>query len=409
MKKPSFNLVILLAAFLGIITGLTSFTPLIEIAENISELFIRLLRLVSSPIIFFALLSTLTGMKNILNAASLFKKVLRYTLFTTMVAASVALVLFVIIDPSSAMHDAPHEAVESTKFEGYTAYLMHLIPTNFISPFIDNQVISVLLLALMFSMAVLSLPERQRGTLSHLFECLFAAIMSMTGYILKLMPLAVWAFITNFFQSVGNEEMLESLSLYIICLIAANMIQALVVLPLCVYVKGVNPLTLFKGVLPALTVAFFSKSSSAALPTVIENLEKNVGLDGKITRFTLPLCITINMNACAAFILITVLFVSTVHDYTYTTIELIGWVFIATLAAVGNAGVPMGCYLITTTILVSMKIPLNVMGVILPVYALIDMLESAINVWSDSCVTSMIDKDMKNEKSNMPVMADRSC
>ena len=74
--------------------------------------------------------------------------------------------------------------------------------------------------------------------------------------------------------------------------------------------------------------------------------------------------------------------------------ELVSWILIASIAAIGNAGVPMGCYMLSSAFLAAMGVPLQLLVVILPFYALIDMLESAINVWSDSCVTAMVDADM---------------
>nr|MCH9704038.1 cation:dicarboxylase symporter family transporter [Chlamydiota bacterium] len=120
-----------------------------------------------------------------------------------------------------------------------------------------------------------------------------------------------------------------------------------------------------------------------------------VGVSKKVSGFTLPLCSVVNMNACAAFILTTVLFVSQLYGMTFTPMQLIMWIFFATLAAIGNAGVPMGCFFLTSAFLVGMNVPLYMMGVILPFYALIDMLETALNVWSDAVVTTSIDKDLK--------------
>ena len=73
---------------------------------------------------------------------------------------------------------------------------------------------------------------------------------------------------------------------------------------------------------------------------------------------------------------------------------MIAWLFIAVLAAIGNAGVPMGCYFLTLSLMSSMGAPLGLMGVILPIYAIIDMIETAENVWSDSCVCAMTDHDL---------------
>lgn len=69
------------------------------------------------------------------------------------------------------------------------------------------------------------------------------------------------------------------------------------------------------------------------------------------------------------------------------------WILISTLTAVGNAGVPMGCYFLSCALLSSMGVSLQIMGFILPFYVMIDMLESAINVWSDICVTLAVNAD----------------
>ena len=208
------------------------------------------------------------------------------------------------------------------------------------------------------------------------------------------MPIAIWAFVVLFIRDFNNGLELKSIALYLSCVLAANLIQALVVLPAFLKWNGVSPLKLIKGMFPALSVAFFTKSSAAAIPMAMRCAQENVKISPKVASFCLPLCITINMNACAAFILTTVLFVSMSNGAVYSPMELFGWIFIATIAALGNAGVPMGCFFLSSAFLASMNIPLNILGIILPFYALIDMLESAINVWSDSCVTAVVDREI---------------
>jgi len=78
------------------------------------------------------------------------------------------------------------------------------------------------------------------------------------------------------------------------------------------------------------------------------------------------------------------------------------WILIATVAAVGNAGVPMGCYFIATAFLAAMNVPLHIMGVILPFYSFLDMLESSINVWSDSCITTIVHHELSEEAVRTP-------
>jgi Na+/H+-dicarboxylate symporter len=277
--------------------------------------------------------------------------------------------------------------------QGYFAYLMKTIPSNFISPFSENNVIGVLFLAILLSMAMLALPKNNRQVLHQFFSSLYAAVMKITTWIILLMPFAICSFIILFIKDLKKGMEFKNIMLYLVCVLAANLIQACLILPALLKLRGISPVALFKGMLPALSVAFFTKSSSAALPMAMRCAEENVKISKKVASFTLPLCTTINMNACAAFILTTVLFVSMSNGVTYSPVEMVAWIFIATIAAVGNAGVPMGCYFLSQTFLIAMNVPLNIMGVILPFYSLIDMLESAINVWSDSCVAAVVDRE----------------
>ena len=169
------------------------------------------------------------------------------------------------------------------------------------------------------------------------------------------------------------------------------------VLPLFLKFNKVSPLKMVRGMMPALSVAFFTKSSSAALPMALRCAQENLKMSPKVANFTLPLCTTINMNACAAFILTTVLFVSMSNGIAFSGPEMFLWIFIATIAAVGNAGVPMGCYFLSSAFLAAMDVPLNILGVILPFYTMIDMVESAINVWSDACVTAVVDQKVSED------------
>jgi Na+/H+-dicarboxylate symporter len=145
----------------------------------------------------------------------------------------------------------------------------------------------------------------------------------------------------------------------------------------------------------ALVVAFFTKSSAGTLPVTMQCAEQNNNIHTNVSRFVLPICTTINMNGCAAFIFITVLYLMQNHGIEIDLLTMVLWVGIATVAAIGNAGVPMGCYFLSASLLASMNIPIELLGLILPIYAIIDMVETALNVWSDSTVATMVDKDYR--------------
>ena len=388
---------LLLAVILGLFCAWLNIPWLTQVSDIVADIFIRLLKLVSLPIIFFSLVTTLSGMERLSDVRALGGQVIKYTLLTTIMAAMIALGLYILLDPArTASFLMASTQAQPEQGIGYWNYLLSIIPSNMIEPFYKNNAIGVLFIALLLSAAILTLESKHKNTLHNLFDSLFAAIMRMTSMILKLMPLAVWAFATGFGKELQNQNILKGLGLYLLCVLLANLIQALLVLPAFLKYKGISPFAALRSMWPALSVAFFAKSSSAALASSIDCAEKRLGVSSRVARFSQPLCITINMNACAAFILITVLFVSQSNGVEFSSLELVSWILIATLAAIGNAGVPMGCYMLSSAFLSAMGVPLQLLVIILPVYALIDMLESAINVWSDACVTAMVDRDMQH-------------
>ncbi|MBR5163900.1 MAG: cation:dicarboxylase symporter family transporter, partial [Schwartzia sp.] len=173
--------------------------------------------------------------------------------------------------------------------------------------------------------------------------------------------------------------------------------QFFIVLPLFLLARGLNPIHVFRQMSPALAVALFTKSSAGTLPVTLASAEQNLKVNPAVSRFVLPICTTINMNGCAAFILVTSLFVMQNAGFELTLPTMLTWVVIAVLAAIGNAGVPMGCYFLTLSLMSSVGAPLGLMGVILPIYTIIDMIETAENVWSDSTVCAMTNHDLEGK------------
>lgn len=386
---------ILLALLLGIGAGLLKWSVFLSTATVITTMFVSLLKLISIPLIFLAIVSTITRMDSMQEFRVLGTQVFKYTLLTTILAATIGLILFLVINPTQHNMDALIQGVETaaTPQGSYWDYLLQNIPSNLITPFSEGNVIAVLVLALMMSFAILVLPAKQKNLLSDIFGSLFSALLEIAKTIVRFIPIAIWAFVTEFVANLETMESLTTVGLYLLCVLLANLIQAVVVLPALLKYKGLSPITIFKGMAPALNVAFWSKSSAATLPVTMQCAQERLGVREKIAGFSLPLCTAINMNGCAGFIIITVMFVSMSAGLDFTLLEMIMWVLIATLAAIGNAGVPMGCYFLSLALLSTMNVPVTLMFIILPFYAFIDMLETAINVWSDACVTSVVDKE----------------
>lgn len=369
-----------------------------EVARLLSDIFISLLKLISLPLVFLSIVSTISGLKDSIEIKVLLKKTLFYTLLTTIIAAFVALSFYLFIDPVRKNFISNTIESVSDSNHNYFSYLKSLIPSNFVQVFLENNVIGSILIAFLMGGAIISLSKEKQNILHQIFSALFDTLLKIAQGLLKFIPLAVWSFITCFLYELKGGSEFHSLFWYFACIMSANFVQAFVILPLLMWYKGISPIQTMKGVMPALTLAFFSKSSSATLPTTIECVQNQLKVPKKLSSFILPICTTVNMNACAAFILITVMFVAEMNGHTFSLSEMFIWIFLATGAAIGNAGVPMGCYFMATSYLVSMNVPLYIMGLILPIYTIIDMFETAINVWSDICITQIINKEFKTQE-----------
>lgn len=374
---------ILVAIVFAVIAGIWQQPFVLKGAELVSEVFVRLLKLISLPMISLSLLATISSVGE--NSLSrLGKRIVSYTVLTTTIAASIALLLYEAIHPVVAV--VMQEGQAGTP-PAYFEELLKVVPSNLLQPFLEGNVVSILLLSLLIGIGITKLPHEQRLPIHQLLQSLFQIMMQLTRWIVSFMPVAIWGFMTSFVVEMSMGLSFSKIGLYLVTILSANLIQGVIVLPLFLWWHGISARQAFIKMLPALSFAFFSKSSSAAMPTAIDCAEQGMKVDSKVARFSFPLCTSINMNACAAFILITVMFVAQSQGMSFTLTEKVTWIAIATVAAIGNAGVPMGCFFIASALLSTMDLPLTLMGIILPFYALLDMLESAINIWSDSCVT----------------------
>lgn len=396
MKSISRSYLLIATALIaGLISGLLHLEFLLKGAEAISSLFINFLKLVAAPIVFLSITSTLSGMKGFDEMKKLGKKVFFYTLLTTVVATVTALVLFLVIDPvksTTITHFTQEEVVHN---ESYFSFLLNIVPSNFVKMFLENNVIAIAFVGFLAGIASLKLPDENRQVLHNAFSSFFKLILKITEFAILLMPIGIWAFTTLLVEELRhNFSQLNGLILYMSCHVGANLIQGFIFLPLLLKSKGLSPLKVAKGSFRALLFAFFSKSSNATLPLTLQCAQKQLGINNKIANFSLPLCTVINMNGCAAFMITTVLFVAGSHGIVFHSWDLALWVVLATIAAIGNAGVPMGCFFLSSAFLVAMNVPLATMGLILPFYAFLDMIETALNVWSDICVTSIVNQEM---------------
>ncbi len=376
---------------LGIASGMSDSVILKETGVFISDVFIKMFKCISLPIISLSIIVTLAHYKTDGFMKNVWQRTLLYTFSTTIIAALISCILYILIQPKLVDVNLNTAVPHAAENAGYLGYLMNLVPTNLFSPFLEQQVMGVLLLSIVVGLAVRQIPEdNSREIMTQFFKGAHALFLVMTRWIIKVIPLGLFGFITATVVELRSGVDIKGIGQYLMIILLANLVQGFIVLPIWLKSHGIKPFSMMRAMLPALSVAFFSKSSVGTLPVTMNTIENNVGVQPKISRFVLPLCTSINMNGCAAFIFATVIYLMQNHGMpvSYTTMAL--WILVSTIAAIGNAGVPMGCFFLSVSLLSSMNVPITLMGIILPFYGLIDMVETALNVWSDACVTKVV-------------------
>ena len=385
------------ALVVGAVLGLLGLNWLNEVMNFVATVYTRLFQLLAVPTIVLAVITTFAtfGWKG---SGKIFAHTLTYTLLTTFAAATVGAVLYVIIAPGNLPLEAISEPSQPSDLAPQTSYLDHIIsivPNNIVKPGLEGNVLSLLLLAFAIGFGLSKLPDSENKAvvvkgLLGLQELLFLLIRGL----IWALPLGIVAFSAQLAAQVSAGVVVDSIGKYVLVVLGGNVVQFFIILPIFLLLRGLNPVHVLSRMMPAVLMALFTKSSAATLPVTMDSAENRLGIRSKVARFVLPICTTINMNGCAAFILVTSLFVmqNGGTPLTWTTILL--WILVSVISAVGNAGVPMGCYFLTLSLMSGIGAPVAILGIILPIYTIIDMVETAENVWSDSCVAAMVDRDI---------------
>jgi len=389
------------ALVVGACLGLLGIAWLNAMMDFIATVYTRLFQLLAVPTIVLAVITTFASFGN-KGMGRIFSRTLLYTLLTTLAAAAVGALLYVTISPENLPLESissGEEAVTEVAPLSYTDHILSVIPNNVVRPFLDGNVLSLLLLAFAVGLGLSRLPESENKAvvvkgLLGLQELLFLLIR----WLIYTLPLGIIAFSAQLSAQVSAGIIASSLGKYVLVVLGGNVLQFFVVLPLFLLARGLNPIRTMGSMMPAVLMALFTKSSAATLPVTMETAEQRLGIRREIARFVLPICTTINMNGCAAFVLVTSLFVMQNGGTAITLGTVLLWLLISVVAAIGNAGVPMGCFFLTLSLMSGIGAPIAVLGIILPIYTVIDMIETAENVWSDSCVAAMVNKDLSKQK-----------
>ena len=387
----------IVALVVGAIMGLLGLDWFNGLINFVATVYIRLFQLLAVPTIVLAVITTFATFGSE-GSGKIFGRTLLYTLLTTFAAAIVGALLYVVLAPGNLSIEILHQTdsvITDAPQQSYYDHILSVIPNNIVKAFLEGNVLSLLLLAFAVGIGLSKLPESENKTvvvkgLLGLQDLVFILIRGL----IWTLPLGILAFAAQLSAQVSAGVVADSIGRYVLVVLGGNVIQFFIVLPLFLLARGLNPVYVLGRMMPAVLMALFTKSSAATLPVTMDTAENRLGVKKNIARFVLPICTTINMNGCAAFILVTSLFVMQNGGTPLTWSTILLWILISVISAIGNAGVPMGCYFLTLSLMSGIGAPVAILGIILPIYTIIDMVETAENVWSDSCVCAMTDHDL---------------
>lgn len=391
---------IFISCLFGLLCGFLHITVITNVAELIGKIFVNLLKLVSIPIVFCSVISTLSNMRSIKEAKYLIKKISFYTVFTTLTSAMVGLFLFTIFNPAISV---PFPENKASKAFNYLDFLVQIIPSNIIQPFYESNLVGILFLSILFGFAIFTINEESRkedkkSCLYEFFQSICVVFDKVFFWIMCITPFGIWSFSVLFMKEISQVVHTRELSPYLSSIILANIIQGFVILPLFLTFFKISPIRLFKAMFPALIMAFFTISAVNTLPLALKCAQENINISQKVANFAFPICAVINMNACAIFMLITIMFTMNSYAIYITFVEMGIWLVVAVIAAIGNAGIPMQGYFLISSLLIIMGYPVTILEIILPFYTIIDKLGSTLNIWSNSCVVAVVDKSARKEE-----------
>ena len=259
------------ALVLGAVLGVLGIQVLDQIMNVIATVYTRLFQLLAVPTIVLAVITTFAtfGSKG---SGRIFGKTLTYTLLTTFAAAAVGAILYVIIAPGNLPLESVGSAsavLENASQETYLEHILGVVPNNIVRPFLEGNVLSLLVLAFAVGIGLSKLPDSENKAvvvkgLAGLQDLLFLLIRAL----IWTLPLGIVAFSAQLSAQISAGVIADSIGKYVLVVLGGNFIQFFVVLPLFLLSRGLNPVHVLGRMSPAVLMALFTKSSAATLPVI---------------------------------------------------------------------------------------------------------------------------------------------
>ena len=364
--------------------------------KMVGDLFLRMLKMVSVPLIIFSITTGVVSLGNAERLGKMLGGTMTYYICTSMLAIATGLLMVNIIQPGASdkpdvlAAQAPPEQgkqLSTILFE----QLENMIPPNPVKAVTEGQFLGIIAYSLAFAIFAVLVGGKTADIVRDFAGAGFEVMMKMTMAVIKLAPLGVLC-LMFFAAATQGLSVFGKLGMYMLTVACALAFHALVILPLILkFVARRSPWQFAKAMSPALLTAFSSASSNATLPLTLASVEQRAGVSNRVSSFVLPLGATVNMDGTALYEVVAVLFIANLTpgvDLSLSQQLIVA--FTALLASIGAAGIPHAGLVMMVIILQAVGLPTEAQGLIVAVDRILDMARTCVNVWSDSCGCAVI-------------------
>ena len=379
-----------LAGWLFKRTGAESFA--IDYLNIFGALFILLLKLVVTPLIFVSILCGVSGIGDPRKLGSVGFKAIAYYLGTTSVAVLIGLLCVSAIRPGAGRSDLQSAAgaapagVESVQAR---PSLGRVIQEEALPTIIDNPImagrnpLTIIFLAILLWASLAALGARAQPALD-VFRVLDKALIQLVMWVMQLAPIGVFTLMSKAIAELGVDYIL-SLAWYCLTVVTGLGLHFAFLVGIVLPVAArVSPVRFLRGFAPAIGLSFSTSSSSATLPVTIDCTTRRIGADENVANFMLPIGATVNMDGTALYQAVAVLFIAQVLNKDLTLAQQFGVFLAAIMVSIGTAGIPGGSIALMPLVLKQAGIGAEAIGIVIGVDRFLDMCRTVVNITGDS-------------------------
>ena len=378
---------------------LSSLSSYLKIPANI---FLSLILMIIVPLIFASIVVAITNLGAKEKMRTLGLGIGVYFVITTTISILVAVLLASIIAPGSILdltslqeaHDISEEDLKVTEgfeLEDIPNIVSNIIPKNPISSYLEGQMFSILIMAVIVGLAMAALPKESTKPLLDLLESVQKITLHILIISMKIVPFAVFGLIIGMVATVGIGTMV-GLGVYMVTVVLGLGIMLLVYALILKFVAKRSISATFLKFRNPQTLAFSSASSMATMPVTLKTAEEDLKVDPKVSKFVIPLGTTVNMDGTALYQVIAVFFLAQLFAIELSMISILVIIITSLLASIGTPAVPGAGVIVLSTILITVGIPPVGILLLLSVDRILDMIRTMVNVTGDLTATCVFDE-----------------